>query len=101
MTQPIVPSFPRSSPMAPKAQVDPALRKVAQQFEAVFLRQIIGEMRKGQLAEDLLGSSATDHFRELADARTADSLAAKGQFGIAAMIERQLAGVAAHAKEGK
>lgn len=72
------------------APVDPALKKVAQQFEAIFLRQMIGSMRQAKLADDPLDSSATDNFRELADARTADSIAALGRFGIAQMIERQL-----------
>jgi flagellar protein FlgJ len=71
--------------------VDPAVRKVAQQFEAIFLRQMIGSMRQARLAEDPFGSSATENFRELADARTADSIASLGSFGIAEMIERQLA----------
>ncbi len=75
---------------SPVAAPDPALRKAAQGFEAVFLREIIGSMRKGKLAEDMFGSSATDNFRELADARTAESMAKLGQFGIADMVERQL-----------
>ena len=72
---------------------DPALKKVAQDFEAVFLREIIGTMRKGKLADDIFGSSATDNFREMADARTADSIAAMRQFGIADMVERQFRGL--------
>jgi flagellar protein FlgJ len=79
---------------SPVTTVDPALRKAAQGFEAVFLRELIGSMRKAKLAEDALGSGATDNFREMADARTADSIATLGQFGIAAMIEKQLAGKA-------
>jgi flagellar protein FlgJ len=77
-------------PAAARGAVDPALKKVAEQFEAIFLRQMIGTMRQAKLADDIFGSSATDQFRELADARTADSLASLGQFGIAKMIERQL-----------
>ena len=69
---------------------DPALKKAAQGFEAVFLREIIGAMRKGKLSDDIFGSSATDSFRDMADARTADEMAKLGQFGIAAMVERQL-----------
>jgi peptidoglycan hydrolase FlgJ len=70
--------------------VDPALRKAAQGFEAVFLREIIGSMRKGKLADEMFGSGATDNFREMADARTAESMAKLGQFGIADMVEKQL-----------
>lgn len=68
----------------------PSLRKAAEGFEAVMLRQMIATMRKAKLADDMFGSSATDNFRELADARTADSIASLGQFGIADMIEKQL-----------
>ena len=73
------------------AAVDPGLRKAAQQFEAIFLRQMIAGMRQARLSEDVFGSSATDNFVELADARTAESVAALGRFGIADMIEKQLA----------
>jgi len=72
------------------AAVDPSLKKVAEQFEAVFLRQMIASMRQAKLADDPLDSSATDNFREMADSRTADSIAALGRFGIAQMIEHQL-----------
>ena len=76
---------------APPKPLDPALRKAAQGFEAVFLREMIGSMRKAKLADDMFGSSATDNFRELADANTAESMAGLGQFGIAALVEAQLA----------
>jgi peptidoglycan hydrolase FlgJ len=75
---------------AAKPEVDPALRKAAQGFEAVFLREIIGSMRKAKLADEVFGSGATENFREMADARTADAMAKLGQFGISAMVERQL-----------
>ncbi len=75
---------------SPAGKLDPAIRKAAQGFEAVFLRETIGSMRKAQLAADMFGSSASDQFRELADARTADAIAAKGSFGIAALVERSL-----------
>ncbi len=78
------------SPAIPPAKVDPTIKKAAQGFEAVFLREMIGSMRKAQLAADMFGSSASDQFRELADARTADAIAAKGSFGIAALVERSL-----------
>lgn len=66
-----------------------ALEKAAQQFEAIFLRQMMGAMRSASLAEGISDSSATDQFREMADARTADSMAAKGTLGIAEMLMHQ------------
>lgn len=80
-----------SPPLAGQTRsVDPEPRKAAIAFEALMLRQLIGEMRKGRLADDIFGSSANGTYRELADARTADALAQRGAIGIAAMIERQL-----------
>lgn len=74
------------------ATKDPMLRKAAEGFEAVFLREMIGSMRKAKLAEDdLFGSSATDNFRELADANLADSMSGLGLFGISALVEAQIA----------
>ena len=71
---------------------DLELRKVAEAFEAVMLRQMMASMRKAKLSEDILGSSASDSFREMADARVADSMSAMRQFGIADIIEKQLKG---------
>lgn len=70
----------------------PDLKAAAQRFEAVFLREVISTMRKGKLADEMFGSSATDNFREMADARTADAMAKMGAFGIANLVEKQLGG---------
>jgi flagellar protein FlgJ len=69
--------------------VDPALRKAAQGFEALFLRQVIGSMRQAKLGDDLFGSSATNTYREMSDKQLADALAQKGSIGIAALVEAQ------------
>jgi peptidoglycan hydrolase FlgJ len=91
MIKPLTTSAAASTTTASK---DTAIRKAAQGFEAVFLREMIGSMRKAKLADDIFGSVAVDNFREMADARTADSMAAMGAFGIAALVERQLAPLA-------
>ncbi len=66
------------------------LKAAAQRFEAVFLREVISTMRKGKLADEMFGSSATDNFREMADSRTADAMSKMGAFGIANLVEKQL-----------
>ncbi|BAI97939.1 hypothetical protein Sj15T_23490 [Sphingobium sp. TA15] len=71
------------------AQNKAGLEKAAQQFEAIFLRQMMGAMRSASLAEGISDSSATDQFRDMADARTADSMASRGTLGIAEMLMRQ------------
>ncbi len=65
------------------------LRKAAQSFEAIFLRQMIGAMRSATDGDTLLGSSATDQFRDLMDARVAEDMAGKQSFGIADMVLKQ------------
>lgn len=65
------------------------IRKAAKDFEAVFLRQMIGSMRSASLGEDLLGNDAGDQFRDLADARLADDMAEQNSFGIANMLLKQ------------
>ena len=62
------------------------LRAAAEAFEAVFLRQMIGSMRQARLAEDPFGSAASDQFRDMADARLADSMAQQRSFGIAELL---------------
>ncbi|BAV64677.1 rod-binding protein [Sphingobium cloacae] len=69
-----------------------ALQQAAKQFEAIFLRQMIGAMRSSSQGEGLLDSSASDQFRDMADARTADSMAQKGSLGIAELLLRQFGG---------
>lgn len=75
------------------ARADPAelvqLKKTAKQFEAVFLRQLIGTMRKGSLGEGVFDSSTTEQFRDMADARTADAMADKGVLGVADLLVKQ------------
>lgn len=85
MIRPLSPSLPTATP-----KPDPELRKAAEAFEAVILRQLIGSMRQAKLADEMFGSNATSQFREMADARTADSMAAMRQFGIADLVERKL-----------
>lgn len=70
---------------AQKAQ----LEKAAKQFEAIFLRQMIGTMRQSGGGEGIFDSSTTEQFRDMSDARTADTMAEKGALGIAEMLLRQ------------
>lgn len=65
------------------------LEKTAQQFEAIFLRQMIGAMRSSSMGEGIMDSSATQQFRDMADARTADSMATTGSLGIAQLLMKQ------------
>lgn len=81
---------------APAAAADPAkakqlekLKGAAQQFEAVFLRQMMSSMRSASLGDDILGSEASNQFRDMSDARTADEMAKRGTLGVAEMLLKQ------------
>jgi peptidoglycan hydrolase FlgJ len=85
-------STPAPQGSAPADKREAELRKAAEAFEAVFLRQVIGSMRQAKLGDDLFGSAATDQFRDMADARLADSMAGQGSFGIADLLMQQFKG---------
>ena len=79
-----------SKGVQPSASPEKAqLEKTAKQFEAIFLRQMIGTMRQSGGGEGIFDSSATEQFRDMSDARTADTMAEKGALGIAEMLLRQ------------
>ena len=86
------PIQPLATPLAAPSK-DPQLTKVAQQFEAIFVRQMLAEARKTHLSneDDTLGGQGMDTFRQMQDDRFADIAAERGSFGLAKMIEAQLA----------
>ncbi|WP_294390641.1 rod-binding protein [uncultured Sphingomonas sp.] len=65
------------------------LKETAKQFEAVFLRQLIGTMRSASLGDGVFDSSSTEQFRDMADARTAEAMAGKGALGVADLLVKQ------------
>ena len=68
-----------ASPAPSVASADTAkLAKVARQFEAIFVRQMLSSARAASFGDNLLGSSAQDTFREMRDSRFADIAADKG-----------------------
>jgi flagellar protein FlgJ len=78
---------------AAQAQASPELaklKKAAQAFEAVFVRQLIGSMRSASGEnEGLFDSEATKQFQDMADSKTADAMAQKGALHIADMLVKQ------------
>jgi peptidoglycan hydrolase FlgJ len=88
----IGPAASRAAAPTATTAIDPKqaeLRKAAEAFEAVFLRQVIGSMRQAKLADDIFGSAATEQFRDLADGKLADNMAEQGSFGIADLLLQQ------------
>jgi len=68
-----------------------SLAKAAQQFEAIFVRQMLAAARKSEFGGDLLGGQGLDTFRQMQDEHFADLAAQQGSFGLGKMIEAHLA----------
>ncbi|MEW5756001.1 MAG: flagellar assembly peptidoglycan hydrolase FlgJ [Pseudomonadota bacterium] len=85
-----------------QAAEDPqqGLRKVAEQFEALFLHMMLKSMREASMGDPMFDSQATDTYRDLMDHQLATDLAAKRGIGIADMLVRQLSGHLPEAQSG-
>ena len=68
---------------------DSELREVSEQFEAIFINQILKQSRETKLAEDLVGSSATTTYEQLLDRETSENMAKHVNVGIADALVRQ------------
>ena len=74
------------------AQIDngPAdLQAAAEQFEALFIHQLLKQARSAKLADDILGSEAGDTYIEMRDQERAKQLSAQMNLGIAEALVRQ------------
>lgn len=67
-----------------------ALKPVAQQFEALFLEQILKQSRQVKLDDGWLDGSHTDTYLDMYDKQLAQDLSAKGSLGFADQIVKQL-----------
>ena len=64
--------------------------KVLQQFEALFLQQMLKNMRTASLGNGLFQSDQTEFYRDMYDQQIATELANKEVLGISQLINRQL-----------
>ena len=72
--------------VASLAQTDnrPAdLKAAAEQFEALFVQQLLKQARSAKLADDILGSEAGDTYLAMLDQERAKQLSAQMNLGIA------------------
>ncbi len=73
-------------PADQKAELD----KAAQQFEAIFVRQMLAAARKASLSDGLFDNQATEQFQTMQDSNYADMMAQHGGLGLAKTIAQQL-----------
>ncbi len=88
---------PAAKPDAGSDATRAKLKSAAQEFEAVFLRQMIGSMRQASLGDGMFDNEGTDQFQSMADSKTADAMSQKGVLHLADMLVKQLGPVAAKA----
>ncbi len=80
-----------------QAQKDPdaALKKVAQEFESIFIGMLLKNMRSSNEligGTDLFSSSQTRQYEEMLDSQMAQSMAKSGGVGLADALIRQFEG---------
>ena len=68
------------------------LRAAAEQFEALFIHQLLKQARSAKLADDILGSEAGDTYIEMLDQERAKQLSAQMNLGIAEALVLQFSG---------
>lgn len=73
-----------------------SIKKVAQQFEALFLHNILKQMRSAKLADSIFDSDQSKTYNEMYDQQLAQHLAGKPGVGLADLIVKQLSPKAAN-----
>ena len=76
---------------APAGGIDPELKAVADQFEAIFLEMLLKQARDTKLSDGLFENIQDDNFVQLFDQELAKSSSEKVDIGIAEAIINQMA----------
>jgi flagellar protein FlgJ len=82
-----------TGPVRGQSRIDKSSRlyKVSQEFEAIFIKQLLNVMRKSVSKTGLMdGGMAEEIFEDMLYDEYAQKMAETGSFGIADMIYRQL-----------
>jgi flagellar protein FlgJ len=69
-----------------------ATEAVAQQFESLFVQQMLGAMRSAALMDESQHSSYVDFYQDMYDKQLAMTISKQGGLGIANMLIKQLPG---------
>lgn len=69
---------------------DDALKKVAQQFEAIFLQMLLKSARNSKIEGGIFDNSQMEFYEDIRDKQMANVLAKKGGLGLAEVIVSQL-----------
>ncbi|MCC6207074.1 MAG: flagellar assembly peptidoglycan hydrolase FlgJ [Gammaproteobacteria bacterium] len=66
------------------------MRKVAQQFEALFIQMMLKNMRNTGVGDELFGSDQEKLYRDMFDQQLSVDLSEKGALGLSDLLVRQL-----------
>ena len=65
------------------------LKNVAEQFESIFVHQMLKQARQSRLAEGVFSSEAQETFNNMLDVEYSQILSKKNNFGIAEALIKQ------------
>ncbi|MGP8202019.1 MAG: rod-binding protein [Limisphaerales bacterium] len=75
----------------PNVSKEDKVKEACRQFEAILLRQILGEARKTVItSSENKDSNEKDIYNDMVDNQMADSISRSGTFGLAKSLEKQL-----------
>ena len=77
-----------SDPLNAKRKAE--IQSMAADFEAIFVRQMLTTMRSSSLGDGLFDGEGLKQFRDMQDAKLAESMATKGVFGVAELLTRHM-----------
>lgn len=83
--------FPGSAVARKTLPENPAVRKVAQQFESIFINQMVGAMRKTVSKDSFVPESHAEKvYQGMLDSEYSQRMAESGQFGLSQLIYEHL-----------
>ena len=66
-----------------------SLEEVAQQFEAIFVNELMKASRAAKLSDDILSNSGTQPFLEMMDQEFSQTISKRNSLGIAEALVQQ------------
>tara|TARA_B100000963_G_scaffold343579_1_gene345574 strand:+ start:907 stop:1206 length:300 start_codon:yes stop_codon:yes gene_type:complete len=75
-----------------EVEKDADLQNVAQEFESLFVYQLLKNARKAKLSESLFSNQGTQTYESLLDQEYSKTLSQNHSFGIAEALLRQFGG---------
>ena len=75
--------------LLPKDENNQDLKNVAEQFESIFVHQMLKQARQSKLAEGIFNSEAQDTFNNMLDIEYSQILSKKNNFCIAEALIKQ------------